>query len=351
MDRREALAQLGRVGALAAFGPPLALWQDDRQRLPPPRVDAHAHIISRDLASWMHSTSADPDVRRAVRPINGRIVVDALEDDAIERAFVLSTACLHASDSSRGGRRKKPADEYRDVQNENDFTAIQAREYEPRLIPFASVNPKRDYAVTEFVRCVETLRMRGLSVHFGESDVRLRDPQQLRRVQDLFAEAARRGVPVIAHIYNDAVPDFGTADVDILLSQIVEPTPNLRLAIAHLGGSGGATEQRTLRIFAALINGVRARPQIARQVWADCSSVLLTEPRPGAAAISAAQQTTLGRMFREWGVDRLIWGSDTLTDRHPTSLVQARSVWPLGEAEWATLAAFDGSGFLPRSGS
>lgn len=350
MKRREMLGRLG-FGALAAFATPLRAFQDDRSRLPAPQVDAHAHLISRDLADWMRTSSANADVRRIVRPINGRMIVDELEEGQIPRAFALSTACLHASDSGRGGRRKKPADEYRDVQNENDFTALQAREYAPALIPFASVNPKRDYAIEEFVRCLETHRMRGLNVHFGDSDVRLREAAHLTRVQKLFAEAAQRNVPVIAHIFNEAVTDFGTADVEIFMGQLVEPFPALRVSIAHLGGGGGASEQGPLRIFAILINALRARPNLARQVWADCSSVLLTEPRPGAKPISPAQQQALGGMLRNWGLDRMMWGSDALTDRNPGSLEQARKVWPLTDAEWGTLAAFDGAGFLPRTGT
>jgi predicted TIM-barrel fold metal-dependent hydrolase len=350
MTRRDLLARLG-VGAVAALGAPLRALQEDRSGLAPPQLDAHAHLISRDLAAWMRVASADAEVRRAVRPMNGRIVADALEEDGIARAFVLSTAAMHASDAPRASRRKRPADEYRDVQNENDFVALQAREHAPTLIPFASVNPKRDYAVQEFIRCLETHRMRGLTVHFGDSDVRLRDAVHVTRVQKLFAEAAQRNVPVIAHIYNDAVADFGTADVDIFMGQLVEPFPALRVSIAHLGGAGGAAEQGTLRIFAILINALRARPQIAPQVWADCASVLLTEARPGARPISASQQAALGGMLRSWGIDRLMWGTDTWTDRHPSSLTQARRVWPLTQAEWATLAAFDGTGFLPRSGT
>ena len=351
MTRRDALARLGQLGAVLALEAPLRALQDDRSQLAAPRLDAHAHLISRDLAGWIHAASTDPEVRRIARPINGRILVDALEEDAIARAIALSTANMHASDTVRAGRRKRPALEYRDVQNENDFTALQAREHAPRLIPFASVNPKRDYAVQEFLRCLETHRMRGLTVHFGDSDVRLRDAVHVTRVQALFGEAVKHGVPVIAHIYNEAVPDFGTADVEILMGQLVEPFPGLRLSIAHLGGAGGAGEQGTLRIFATLINAVRARPQIARQLWVDCSSVLLTEPRPGAQPISAAQQLALGRMLREWGIDRLMWGTDAWTDRHPSSLSQARQVWPLTPAEWDTLAAFDGAGFLPRTGT
>lgn len=351
MERREAIARMGKVAAALAVGAPLRAWQDDRNhRLPAPQLDAHAHLLSRDLASWVRSTSTDPEIRRYVRPINGRIIVDGMEEDGIQRAFALSSACLHASDSGRAGRRKL-AVEVRNVQNENDFIALQARDYAPSLIPFASVNPKRDYAIEEFVRCVETHRMRGLSVHFADSDVRLRDAQHLTRVQKLFAEAAQRGVPVVAHIYNAAVTDFGTADVEIFMGQLVEPFPALRVSIAHLGGAGGAAEQGTLRIFGVLINALRARPQLAQQVWADCSSVLLTEARPGAKPISPAQRIALGGMLREWGLNRLMWGTDAWTDRLPSSLTQARQVWPLHDAEWATLAAFDGSGFLPRSGT
>jgi predicted TIM-barrel fold metal-dependent hydrolase len=349
MHRREALARVAQLAA--AFGTSLRASQDDRSRLPAPQLDAHAHLISRDLAAWMRASSTDAEIRRGLRPINGRIIVDALEEDGIPRAIALSTACLHAADSARAGRRKKPADERRDVQNENDFAALQAREFGPALIPFASVNPKRDYAVEEFARCIDLHRMRGLSVHFGESDVRLRDGLHLSRVQALFAEAARRNVPVIAHIHNPAVQDFGTADAEIVMGQLVEPFPSLRVAIAHLGGSRGAAEDETLRIFATLINAIRARPQLAPRVWADCSSVLLTERRPGARPMSAAQRMALGRMFREWGLERLMWGTDTLTDRNPTALEQLRQVWPLSAADWAPIAAFDGSGFLPRAGT
>jgi hypothetical protein len=56
-------------------------------------------------------------------------------------------------------------------------------------------------------------------------------------------------------------------------------------------------------------------------------------------------------MFREWGLERLMWGTDTLTDRNPTALEQLRQVWPLSAADWAPIAAFDGSGFLPRAGT
>ena len=64
-----------------------------------------------------------------------------------------------------------------------------------------------------------------------------------------------------------------------------------------------------------------------------------------------AQQLALGRVLRDWGLDRLMWGTDALTDRLANSLEQARKAWPLTEAEWGTLAALDGTGFRPRIGT
>ena len=351
MKRRQVIGRIAQAGALALVAPRAVFAKDARSRYGAPALDAHAHLVSRELAGWIRSSSADPEMRLGIRPMNGRVVVDSLEQDRIERAIVLSTASLHAADAGVVAvRRKKPADERRDVRNENDFTLAEAVEYAPKLIPFCSVNPKRDYAIEELRRCAAR-RMSGLTVHFGASDVRLRDPRHLASVQALLAEAARLDLPVIVHLFNDAIPDFGTEDVDILMAQVVEPLPSLRISIAHLGGAGGASEQGPLRIFAALIHAARARPAVAKRVWADCSSVLLTEARPGAKPISAAQRTALGGMLQSWGLDRVMWGSDTMSDRHPTSLEQAQSTWPLSEADWNVLAAFNGAGFLRPSGS
>ena len=347
MDRRDLLARFGQAGAFALLSPTLAPFQESRPRFAAPRLDFHTHIVSRDLIAWLRGAVIDPAVvRYAIRPINGRILVDALEDDGVERAIALSVAHLHACDMPGLARRKSAAEERRDVRNENDFTARQALEYEPHLVPFASVNPKRDYAVEEFARCVEQRKMRGLKVNFGASDVRLRDPEHLERVQTLFAEAARRNIPVVARVFNEAVSDFGTEDLDILVTRVIDPIPGLRISIAHLGGGGGALEQGTLRVFAALIQAVRQRPQVAPRIWTDIASILLTEPRPGLKPISAAQQSALGAMLKTWGVDRVLWGSDTTTDRNPSALAQARIAWPLTEMEWQTMAASDGQAFL-----
>ena len=346
MDRRALLARGAHAAAFALI--PRGLTRLTRRPgaidLMSPRLDAHAHLMSRDLATWLQGRIADRSLRGLVRPISGRILVDQLEEDGVERAFALSTAYVHATELGFGGARKSARDEYRDVQNENNFTAGEAAEFGGRLIPFGSVNPKRDYAVDELVRCVETLHMRGLKVHFAHSDVRLRDRTQVARVRALFEAAAARNVPVVAHFFNGAVPDFGAPDAEILVRDLVEPLPDLRIVIAHVGGDGGSEENGALRIFAALIAAVARRPAAAARIWVDLSGVLVTDPWPPLPLTTPAQQARLGTLIDTWGVEQMLWGSDAGSE----ALNQARPLWPLAAAEWETLAKHDGSALWRR---
>jgi len=341
MDRRDLLARSAQMAAFALL--PRGLTRLARRPgaidLMTPRLDAHAHLMSRELATWLQGRIADRSLRGLIRPINGRIVVDQLEEDGVERAFALSTAYIHATELGFGGARKSARDEYRDVQNENNFTAGEAAEFGGKLIPFGSVNPKRDYAVDEMARCVETLHMRGLKVHFAHSDVRLRDRAHLARVRALFEAAAAHNVPVVAHFFNGAVADFGAPDAEILVRDLVEPLPDLRIVIAHVGGDGGSEENFALRIFAALIAAVARRPSTAARVWVDLSAVLVTDPWPPLPLTTPAQQARLGELIKAWGVEHVLWGSDAEAD----ALDQARPLWPLSPAEWEALAKQDGS--------
>jgi predicted TIM-barrel fold metal-dependent hydrolase len=341
MDRRDLLARAAQAAAFAVVPRALARFSPRpvASDLMSPRLDAHAHLMSRELATYFQGRIGDRSLRGLVRPINGRIVVDQLEEDGVERAFALSTAYIHATELGFGGGRKSARDEYRDVQDENTFTAGEAAEFSGKLIPFGSVNPKRDYAVDELVRCVETLHMRGFKVHFAHSDVRLRDPTHLAAVRALFAAAAARNLPIVAHFFNGAVSGFGAPDAEIFIRDVVQPLPDLRVVIAHVGGDGGSEEDGALRIFAALVAAVARHPAAAARVWVDLSGVLVSDPWPPLPLMTPAQQVRLGDLIKAWGVEQVLWGSDVGTE----ALTQARPLWPLGRAEWETLANHDGS--------
>jgi predicted TIM-barrel fold metal-dependent hydrolase len=338
MNRREFLKTVSHLGVTAAIPVGRAPL---RTGLSAPRLDAHAHFFSPSLAARTKTLIADLDIAAAVRPLDAAYVLAELDRTGVERAFVLSTAYVNATDVAAFGAGKGASDEYALVRQDNDFTAAEAAQAPARLIPFASVNPKREYALEEVKRCVERLNMRGVKLHFANSDIRLSHEKHLARVFDVFSYAAARKVPVVAHIHNDRLEGFGAQEIELFVAQLVEPLPALRVSIAHLGWGGGAgvQAQKAIRTLAAAVG---RRPHVASRMWVDCSGVLLNAAFPPLTSMLPADRLSIGRAMRTWGAMRMLWGSDTL----PDALEQARAVWPLTDVEWEILAANDGSALL-----
>jgi predicted TIM-barrel fold metal-dependent hydrolase len=338
MKRREFLRVMAHLGLGAAI--PVGRTPS-RTGLSAPRLDAHAHVFSPSLVARTRALIADADIAAAVRPLDAPYVLDELDKTGVERALVLSTAYVNATDVAALGARKPSPDEYRLVRQDNDFTAAEAAKAPARLIPFASVNPKREYALEEVKRCVEQLHMRGVKLHFANSDIRLRHREHRERVFEVLRYAAGQNVPVVAHIHNDRLDAFGAAEIEILVADLVDRLPALRMSIAHLGWGGGAGGQAQ-KALGTLAAAVGRRPLVAGRLWADFSGVLLTNAFPPLRSMSSAEQVSIGTVMRAWGADRLFWGSDTI----PEALKQSRAVWPLSDEEWEIVAASDGSAFL-----
>lgn len=289
-----------------------------------PLLDAHAHVTSERLLAF-RETRRPGDV-----PVGGADLIRQMDADGIRRAFVLSTAYQMAADYKPHDVSEK--EEYPRVRGENDFAAAECARYPERLIPFLSVNPKRGYAIEEIDRCVERHRMRGLKLHFWNSLVDTRDPKQLEQVRKVIAHAARRRLPVVAQIFVGDVPDYGPADTERFVREVIVPTPNLRISIAHLAGAGGFGEPAQ-RCFERLIELLDVLPR--ERVWVDLAAILRQSPPP-------AVLEKLGALLTRWGVDRVFWGSDGLKN----ALQQTRESWPHTAAAWDTIRNQDGRSFL-----
>jgi len=333
MHRRDFVRGAAATAALAA-------WPDHRRafarRSPtrPPFLNAHAHVNSVRVADHIAHLMG----RRAVEPLDGAEVVRRLDGMGIKRAFVLSTAYMMAAEV---GTPLPPDEERQAVAAENDFAAAQAALAPDRLIPFLSVNPKRDYAPDEIDRAVDRRGMRGLKLHFWNSMVDLRQPEQLASVKRTIDHAAARELPVVGHVYIGAVKGFGPDDIDRLLDEIILPNDRLRFSFAHLGGAGGFSGI-VQRIFARLVERVGSGHPAAHRVFADMAVTLLSEGIGPIPATQPAARARMGELFRGWGLDRVFWGSDTF----PASLAQTEAAWPLDDTAWDQLAANTGDRFL-----
>src|SRR5688572_24389532 len=175
-----------------------------RSRLPDvPYLDAHGHVNSprvADLAEQMMK-------KRVIEPVVGAELVRRMDAAGIRKSMVLSTAYLMATDAMK--RDVPPEEERRQVEEENNFAAAECARFPDRLVPFLSVNPKRSWAADEIDRCVSQLGMKGLKLHFWNSLVDIRQPEQMAQVRRVFERAAERRIPVAAHIYVGAVENYG----------------------------------------------------------------------------------------------------------------------------------------------
>jgi len=338
MKRRDFLERtVGAAGVLglagiaeAGLARPAAATQ-----FPTPLLDAHAHV---------NSLTATDRINRlvgagSVEALDGDALIQRMDADGIQRALVLSTAYMMAMDAVEGDFT--PAEERAAVQQENDFNAAECAKHPLRLIPFCSVNPKRTWAAEEIDRCSYLLGARGVKFHFWNSVVDLRSPESLDNLRALFRHIAERDMPVVVHVFNGSVADFGADDVERFVREVIVPNPDLRLSFAHAGGAGG-THPRIIEIFRRLTEVAPPDSEVGQRLRIDISAVMFTRRFKAILPTSERALAAMGELMRAWGPERVLWGSDMI----PDYLSQTEGVWPLSGAEWEVVAGRDETEFF-----
>lgn len=308
------------------------------QQLPPPKLDAHAHIYSPDLVRLVNRRLG----RQEFQPLDAAALVARLDRQGIEQAVVLSGAYLAAADVFP--KRLDEADEVQAVQRENDRAAAQVAPFADRLRLFCSVNPKRSWAADEIARCQQTHRARGVKLHFWNSLVDPLDDAHRACLRAVVSRAAALDLPLLVHAYNGQLRDFGADHIVRVVEDTLEAVPISRVCLAHVGGAGGF-DPSVQRVFARLVSHVVARPNLARRCWIDLAAVAFSHPTRIYPASSPGQLRLLAELLRDWGTERLLWGSDSI----PDYLEQLRAVWPLDRNAWQTMASNSGRAFLEGS--
>jgi predicted TIM-barrel fold metal-dependent hydrolase len=295
--------------------------------LPPPSLDAHSHSGSAAVIAFGALSGL---ARRSEPPSDGATLIGRMNADGIQRAFVLSTAYQMAPDAY--GTRTSEASEQTRVRLENDFTAAECARYPDRLVPFMSVNPKRAYAVDEIDRCVAQ-KIRGLKLHLWNSLVDTRQPADLAALRRVMERAAHHQLPVVAHILVGAVKDYGPDDTERFVRELVMPFDTLKISFAHLAGAGafGAQQQACFERLIALCGPTSS---LAPRVWTDMAAILVP-------STTRDEAHRLGELLPRWGLDRVLWGSDSSMN----ALEQTRAQWPLDARAWQRIADQRGTVF------
>ena len=324
LDRTTTLAVAGALGLAPRLGGGVleaARRPGDRSpTLAPPYLDAHTHSASGQLLAYLATSDS---TAAGESPTDGAVLRRRMDADGARRAFVLSTAYQMAADAY--GTRTGETAEYARVRLENDFTAAECARHPGRLVPFFSLNPKRGYAVEEVDRCAAR-GMRGLKLHLWNSLVDTRQAADLAAVRRVVARAAQHRLPVVAHIFVGDVQDYGPADTERFVREVILPFDTLQISLAHLAGAGGfGIPQQAC--FERLIALCGPGTSCASRVWTDLAAVLT-------ATTPAEDARRLGDLLPRWGLDRVLWGSDS----DGGALALLRSRWPLDALAWQAIA-------------
>jgi predicted TIM-barrel fold metal-dependent hydrolase len=276
-----------------------------------PLVDYHQHLVDPAFA---------PIVKMPER--DGAALLRELDAAGIERAVVLSVGYSFADE------RKALPDPDRLTREQNDWTSAEVVKNAPRLIGFCSANPLRPVALEELERCLGLPGMTGIKLHFGNAGISLRDPAHLARMQEVFALAQRRRVPVLVHMRARGGTNYGAEDAHLLLDKIVPVAPGIEIVVAHLGASGPGYSSQHDEVMAVFGAAVERKDPRMNNLYFDVSSNVTDEITPADAALVAQR-------FRQVGLGRVLYGSDLSA---PGGSIQRaweifRTRLPLTEAE------------------
>jgi predicted TIM-barrel fold metal-dependent hydrolase len=283
----------------------------------PPLIDYHQHLFSPDLAKLV-----------GLAPIDADQLVTLLDSAGIRRALVLSVAYSWSNPS------RNVENDYEHVKAENDWVAAQVARHPDRLRAFCSVNPVRDYALTEIERCAANPQLHtGLKLHIGNSAVDYHNPQHLDMLRHVFRAANSKHMAVVIHMrssINRRLP-YGRDEARILLDSILPEARDIPVQIAHLAGAGGY-DSITDTALSVFVDAIARRDSRTRRLWFDVTSADIGATTDDAKLIVMR--------IRQLGVERVLFGSDAATGEN----CAPRACWarflklPLTDTEFNTIA-------------
>jgi len=285
-----------------------------------PLVDYHQHLFS----------SAVTKLSAGIDPITASDLLKLLDSAGIRRALLLSVAYQFGNPN-----RPTIENEYGQVKAENDWTSQQVARFPDRLRGFCSFNPLKDYALEELERCAQDPQLHfGLKLHFGNSDVDVRNPQHVEQLRQVFRAANDHGMAIVVHMRSSVTRQrpYGANEARIFLNEVLPAAPDVPVQIAHLTGAGGYDDpliDQALAVFASAIAHLDWR---MAHVYFDVSGVAGLGQWVDKANLVATR-------IRQLGVDRILYGSDGAggSNLAPREAWAAFRQLPLSDAEFRTI--------------
>jgi len=267
----------------------------------------------------------DCDAPDAAHPVRGAVdVIAALDEAHVEKGVVLSMGYFFGSPYLA----TQHYDVARMTRAENEYVAEQVARNPKRLIGFFSVDPLSDSALEEVWFWADNHRLTGLKLHFANSGVHLKDPEQVRKIAAVVGLAGDRKLPMVIHLR--AAREFSAEEVEIFIRDILPRAGDSWVQIAHAAGWYG-TDQIMFDDLAAFAAHIRRNEPVTRHTLFDLTAVVTTATTPDEAA-------ALAKLMRQIGLKRFVMGSDydSFTPRSTDDLTRAKL--HLSNREWHVVA-------------
>jgi predicted TIM-barrel fold metal-dependent hydrolase len=252
-------------------------------------------------------------------------LIKELDAAGIKRAMILSTAYWF------GNPRRNVQDEYAKVRAENDWVAQQIARYPDRLVGFFSFNPLKDYALEEINRCAKIAAFKGIKLHMGNSMVDMLNPEHVEKLRAVFRAANEKRLPIIIHLWT-SFGNYGRAQAEVFLNQILPVAPDIPIQIAHMGASG--PNYHSDDAFEVYATAAEKKDPRMKNVYTDVASMMTQNT-------SADVIELVAKRLRQFGLSHVLFGSDYApggTNETPKIAWQSFQRLPFTNGEFKTVA-------------
>ena len=303
--RSKTIAFLAVVALILSQAPALSQSAAPRSTatLPPPLADYHLHIQSKALSEVLQRTAARNKQLFAgmspalLNPRSGADALRVLNQAGIRYGVLLSCAYMFTSPFFDLPNINKE----RLTREENAFNVAQAAQSKGRLVAFISVNPLSPWATNEISYWKRAGGASGLKLHLANSGFDFARPADIQALKQVFSEAGKDNFPIIIHLRNR--PDFGAAQVNTFVNEILPSAGSVPVQIAHGAGWGGLDDQ-TIASLSAFSDAIAAHRPGTEHLTFDVALVVVdkqTDPAKAQRFIA---------LMRKIGIDRFAMGSD-----------------------------------------
>jgi predicted TIM-barrel fold metal-dependent hydrolase len=280
-------------------------------------IDVHTSVLSSGIGAAITG--------RTVEQSGAADLVVQLDAASVKKAVVLNLAYALPSETS--------------IRSENNFTSTEVSKYPTRLTGFCGINPLVLGAVDEITRCLDLPGMIGIVMHLPDSDVDLSNSRHVESLTAVLNKVDELGAPLMMHVGTPQGLPLGAKERDTLVALVIQH-PNLRILFAHCAGP--LVDQNLDAIVQAF--QARLKSYDMSNLYVDVSGCLhYYEEAP------LSKRELIVWQLRQWGLDRVLFGSDYLKidpTQTPIEALVTLALFPFTQDEIDLITRNDGSAWL-----